>query len=467
MTDSQLSFFFEASQPAKRTEKHSGKIALIALIGCAGLAGSLVLLPDFDPSHASAHTANTEIAASPELVSAQNIETPLSEAPPPAAQTEPTYQAEAEEELETREVRVRRGDTLSLILKRASMFSALPELLRLGADSKPLHRLHLGQVLELRHDGKQLMQLIVHTSPTETIHYSREADGRYTVERVVLPVDIRQRQVSGTITHSLSVDGAQAGLNPGVVDKLAKVFAWDIDFSVGLRRGDHFHLLWEEHWVEGKRVGDGDILAAEFVNRGERFRALWHTDETGRALYYTPEGKALRKQFLRSPVNYRRISSHFNPRRLHPVLKIVRPHRGTDYAAPTGTPVYATADGKVTFRARDGAYGRVIFIRHDSRYTTVYAHLSKYASGIKVGSHVKQGQTIGYVGSSGLSTGPHLHYELRENGVHRDPHKITKNMPAVESLTEVEKLRFLHENAAALKILDQMTNTAVNLADAQ
>ncbi len=434
-------------------------VVMFILGGAILLAGASVLMPESGTGHASNPMAldsqGDSILPAVENDAAENF-IPLELAAP----------HELEEEIWNTEIFVRQGDTLSRILKRIGMFGALSGLTNLGTDSEALHRLRPGQKLYLRHSEDGLEQLMLRLSPTEKIYYIRSDHGPYIVQRALLPVSKQQRQASGSITHSLSVDGDRIGLSPGLIDKLATIFGWDIDFSVGLQHGDRFSLIWEEHWVEGNYAGNGDILAAEFINRGERFRALRHVDDAGRIEYYAPDGRAMRKQFLHAPVNYRRISSGFDPKRLHPVLGIRRPHRGIDYAAPIGTPVYATASGVVNFLGRKGGYGRVIFIRHGSRYTTVYAHLSKYASKLRTGSQVRQGQTIGYIGQSGIATGPHLHYELRVNGVYRDPHKVVQSMPPAKTLNGVEKMRFLRNNATALKLLEQLSSEAVAHADA-
>ncbi len=348
---------------------------------------------------------------------------------------------------------MRSGDTLSSILKRAELFEALPALLRSGKVAKPLHRLHQGQVLRLRKDADGLSHLVLQRSPSTELHYRREAQGTYSMERVELAVEARRRTTQGTITQSLFQAGQDAGLSAPKILELADIFLWDIDFALDVRAGDRFTLVWDEHWVRNEHVEDGPILAAEFVNRGRSYRALRYLDAKGNAHYYTPEGEPMRKLFLRTPVDFTRISSHFSRARLHPILKVVRPHRGVDYAAPIGAKVYATGDGVITHRGRKGQYGRVIFIRHGTRYTTVYAHLSKYAPGLRVGSRVKQGQYIGRVGQSGMATGPHLHYEFRIDGVHRNPLSVT--MPKPRPLPASEQTRFKEQTHVALHALEQ------------
>jgi murein DD-endopeptidase MepM/ murein hydrolase activator NlpD len=221
----------------------------------------------------------------------------------------------------------------------------------------------------------------------------------------------------GTITSSLAEAGKKAGLSEELMDQLTQVFAWDIDFATNLHNGDHFTVVYER----GGFNGADDIVAAEFTNRGKTFRAVRYIDKEGYASYYTPEGNALQKAFLSTPVDFARISSGFNLNRKHPVLNRIRAHKGVDYAARTGTPVKATGNGEIAFLGRKGGYGQVVIIKHGDHYETVYAHLSKYKNGLQEGSMVRQGEIIGFVGQTGLATGPHLHYEFRIDGVHQNP----------------------------------------------
>lgn len=254
--------------------------------------------------------------------------------------------------------------------------------------------------------------------------------------------DAAPRRVEGVIEHSLYRAGRRAGLSERLVMELAGIFAWDIDFILDIRKGDRFSVLCAQQYRQGSGGSGGEggggsgggsggkgggetILAAEFRNRDRVLRALRYVDAAGRADYFTPTGQAMRKAFIRAPVAFTRVSSSFDLRRRHPILNRIRAHRGVDYAAPVGAPVQATGDGVIEFIGRKGEYGRTILIRHADRYQTLYAHLSRYARGLARGSRVRQGQRIGYVGQSGLATGPHLHYEFRVRGVHRDPLKVS------------------------------------------
>ncbi|MBL4868672.1 MAG: peptidoglycan DD-metalloendopeptidase family protein, partial [Pseudomonadales bacterium] len=236
------------------------------------------------------------------------------------------------------------------------------------------------------------------------------------------------------IDQSLFLAAQEVGLSDNTTMELANIFGWDVDFALDIRSGDHFSVLYEEHYLDGEKVGYGNILAAQFSNKGRDLTAIRYEDDKGNAYYYTPEGLSMRKEFLRSPIDFARISSSFNLRRMHPVLHKIRAHRGVDYAASRGTPIKATGDGKIIYAGRKGGYGNAVIIQHGQRYSTLYAHMRKFGRGVRSGRRVKQGQIIGYVGSSGLATGPHLHYEFRVNGVHKNP--VTVKLPHAKPLAK-------------------------------
>jgi murein DD-endopeptidase MepM/ murein hydrolase activator NlpD len=232
---------------------------------------------------------------------------------------------------------------------------------------------------------------------------------------------------------------------------LAGIFAWDVDFVLDIRAGDDYYILYEEIWQDGKFVTTGEIIAAEFNNAGRTNHAIRFVDREGRSDYFTPEGRSVRKAFVRAPVDFTRISSNFNPRRKHPVLNTIRAHKGVDYAAPKGTPIKAAGDGKVIFRGRKGGYGNAIILQHGGNITTLYAHMTSFAKSAQNGRRVKQGQTIGYVGSTGLATAAHLHYEYRINGVHRNPRTVA--LPQADPIREEYRDEFI---ASAQPILDEL-----------
>lgn len=274
-------------------------------------------------------------------------------------------------------------------------------------------------------------------------------------------LETRLAYASGTVETNLFDDGQEAGLTDALIIKLTEIFGWDVDFALGVRKGDRFVVIYEERYWLGQKVGDGQILAAEFVNRGRTLRAIGRRDANGFTHYYTPDGMEMQRMFLRTPVKYTRISSRYTETagRLHPILKRMTAHRGIDYAAPTGTPVRATAVGRVLALGPDGGYGNRVIVNHGGKYETVYGHLSKFEPGLRDGSRVEQGQIIGYVGSTGLSTGPHLHYEFRVDGSHRDP--LHYAFPAAARMAAEIRADFVKDAPMWTAKLDTMGGTTV------
>lgn len=242
---------------------------------------------------------------------------------------------------------------------------------------------------------------------------------------------------------------------------MANIFGYDIDFAQDLRTGDEFELVYEEKTVDGKTIGTGNILSARFTNRGKVYTAIRYTDKQGNTNYYDADGASLRKAFIRTPVDFARISSRFSNGRKHPILNKIRAHKGVDYAAPRGTPIKAAGDGRVTLAGRKGGYGNTVVIKHGQRYQTLYAHMQGFAKGVRAGSTVKQGQIIGYIGTTGLSTGPHLHYEFQVNGVHVDP--LSQKLPTADPIHASEKQRFFQQSKPLLAKLDQHKATQLAL----
>jgi murein DD-endopeptidase MepM/ murein hydrolase activator NlpD len=240
--------------------------------------------------------------------------------------------------------------------------------------------------------------------------------------------------------------------------QLVAIYGWDIDFALDIRSGDCFSMIYEEHFKNGVKVSEGPITAAEFVNRGIPYRAIRFTHEDGHSDYYSDTGRSMRKAFLRTPVKFTRISSRFRLQRKHPILNTFRAHRGVDYAAPNRTPVKATGDGTVTYLGRKGGLGKAIILKHGGRYDTVYAHLSSYKKGLTTGQRVKQGQIIGYVGMTGLATGPHLHYEFRVKGVHRNP--LTVQVPKANGIPAESMKYFMTQIEPLLAELDSIQASA-------
>ncbi|VAW93694.1 Peptidase, M23/M37 family [hydrothermal vent metagenome] len=347
--------------------------------------------------------------------------------------------------------KVRRGDSLAHLFKRNKLSPQdLHKIMRLGKATRALKHIQPEQTFKFRLDEKQqLVEMVYQQNRFQSLRIERQDEGfvASTLSRVAQK---RQQHISGTIQSSLFVDAKNAGMNAALIMDLVSIFGWDIDFALDLRKGDTFSLLYEEHFLDGLKIKDGDILAAQFTNQGRTYRAIRYTDPKGHSNYYTPKGLSMRKAFLRTPVDFRRISSRFGKRK-HPVLNRLRLHKGVDYAASRGTPIKASGDGKVIFRGRKGGYGKAIIIRHGGRYSTLYAHLNNYRRGLYNGKFVKQGQIIGYVGSTGRATGPHLHYEFRINGVHRNP--LTVKLPNAAPINKNFKTDFKQH---AVKLLAQL-----------
>lgn len=356
-------------------------------------------------------------------------------------------------------VTVAPGDNLSLIFGRYGFSKKnLHQILALGPDAKKLRSIKPGQQIMVRSDEQgRVLGIIQELDYRRSLHVVRELDN-YSMSIVEIEPEIRYASVLAKIKQSLFLDGQAAGLSDKTIMELTDIFGWDIDFVLDVRSGDQFSVVFEELFKDGEKVKSGKILAAEFVNRGKKLRAVYYVNDDGHAGYYSDAGKAMRKAFLRAPVNFTRISSRFNLRRRHPVLNTIRAHRGVDYAAPHGTPIRATADGKIIHAGNKGGYGRTVVVQHGESYSTLFAHMSRFARGIKNGGKIKQGQTIGYVGKTGIATGPHLHYEFRINGVHRNPLKI--DLPKALPLDKKYIADFRSKAEPLLAQLDELGNAA-------
>ena len=315
-----------------------------------------------------------------------------------------------------------------------------------------------GDELNIQHDDGSLVSLYRELDLTSALRVSR-ASGGYRAEIIERPIEIRQRRAYGRIDSSLFESASAAGLRDKLTMNLAGIFAWDIDFVLDIRIGDDYYILYEEIYQDGEFVTDGEIVAAEFNNNGRTFQAIRFVDKDGRSDYFTPEGESVRKAFVRAPVDFTRISSSFNPRRRHPVLNTIRAHRGVDYAAPKGTPIKAAGDGKVIFRGRKGGYGNAVILQHGGNITTLYAHMSSFAKSARVGRRVRQGQVIGFVGSTGLATAAHLHYEYRLNGVHRNPRTVP--LPKADPIKDEYRREFLAQAAPILEELQRYKRTQI------
>jgi murein DD-endopeptidase MepM/ murein hydrolase activator NlpD len=355
------------------------------------------------------------------LLGDQVLPTTANSLAPPPAITEPPATKSSNRETWT-EITVRKGDTLSDILKRQGYDgNEISRVIQSNPGAHVFRQVHPGQTLRVRAEaGQPWQELVYESDPGEAFHLIRQ-EGRFDLTKEIRTFETRNAHVSGAIESSLFEDGQDAGLSDALIMKLAEIFGWDIDFALDLRSGDSFSVIHEEKYWQGQKVADGPILAAEFINQGRVFRAIAYRDVNGYTSYFTPEGMSMRRPFLRTPVEFSRITSRFSTGRFHPVLKKWRAHHGVDYGAPVGTPVRSTSSGRILSLGWNGGYGKRIVIRHNATYSTVYAHLSRYNTSLHVGSFVDQGQTIGYVGATGLASGPHLHYEFQVNGEHRNP----------------------------------------------
>ncbi|MFT6202223.1 MAG: murein DD-endopeptidase MepM/ murein hydrolase activator NlpD [Candidatus Endobugula sp.] len=329
---------------------------------------------------------------------------------------------------------VKSGDSLSFLFNRAGLSdSALHQFLSSNKNAAALKRIYPGQKIEFNITDGELVGLRYQKNRLNHVEFTK-TDGGFVDTSVDITPDTRIAYREATIINSLFLAGTDVGLEQSSIMELANMFGWDIDFALDIRANDSFKVLYEERFINGERIGNGPILAAEFTNQNKTFKAVRYTDPEGNTSYYTPEGKSMKKAFLRTPVDFARISSHFNLKRKHPILNRIRAHKGTDYAAPTGTPIKAAGNGKVGFAGTKGGYGRTVVLRHGQSYKTLYAHMHRYGKGISTGVRVKQGQIIGYVGKSGLATGPHLHYEFYKNGVVRNPVRV--ELPKAKSISK-------------------------------
>lgn len=351
---------------------------------------------------------------------------------------------------------IKSGDTLSSVFSEVGLSNALlMGILEQAPEAKRFTNLKIKQNLEFTLDADgTLIELSSQITPLKSIHLTLEQDeASYAFSEQTKETSTTQQLASGTITSSLLGATKEAGLPYKLTLDLANIFGYDIDFAQDLRKGDSFSVVYEQKKLGDEVVSSGNILAATFTNKGKSYTAVRYTNKAGYTSYYAADGSSTRKAFIRTPVDFARISSKFNLGRRHPILNTIRAHKGVDYAAPRGTPVKATGDGKVIVAGRRGGYGNTVIIQHGSKYRTLYAHLRGFAKGIRSGSKVKQGQVIAYIGTTGLSTGPHLHYEFQVNGVHVDP--LSHTLPAADPIPKNEIARFKQQAAPHLAMLQQ------------
>ncbi|MEX0605053.1 MAG: peptidoglycan DD-metalloendopeptidase family protein [Marinobacter sp.] len=379
-------------------------------------------------------TSDQESVASTEVASDQVPLAAASKTPTPADEPK-------QPELSWTEYQIKSGDTLSGLFKKAGFNDGLMlSVIHGEGEATKLQRLYAGERIAFAtNQADELVSIKLQRSQLESLQIDKTGE-EFIGKTVVKEPEVRARYAEGEIASSLFGAGQQAGLTDKLTMELAGIFGWDIDFVMDIRKGDRFSVVYEELYLDGEKIDDGKILAANFYNRSRELAAVFYTDKNGVSDYFTPDGRSMRKAFLRTPVDFARISSSFNLNRRHPVLNTIRAHKGTDYAARTGTPIKASGQGKVIHAGRKGGYGNAVILQHGTNITTLYAHMNQFAKGIRSGTYVKQGQVIGYVGSTGLATGPHLHYEFRVNGTHRNP--ATVKLPDAAPIAQAELERF-------------------------
>ncbi|MHC6223683.1 peptidoglycan DD-metalloendopeptidase family protein [Pseudomonas sp. X10] len=446
------------------------KSHLLAASGIAALLSlALLVFPSSDVEakkttlslefESSADQLKDESKSAPLVQSQESEGSPFAQIENAEPATEQASQAEpVPEKAETlpghREVTVARGDTLSTLFAKVGLpANVVHEVLASSKQAKQFSQLKHGQVLqfELDKDG-QLTSLHSKVSNLETIRLTKNDKG-YAFNREISKPLVRTAYAHGTIKSSFSASAQRAGLPHGLSMDMARIFGYDIDFAQDIRQGDDFDVVYEQKVMDGKVVGTGNILSARFTNRGKTYTAVRYTNKQGNTSYYTADGNSMRKAFIRTPVDFARISSRFSNGRKHPILNKIRAHKGVDYAAPRGTPIKAAGDGKVLLAGRRGGYGNTVIIQHGNTYKTLYGHMQGFAKGIRTGGTVKQGQIIGYIGTTGLSTGPHLHYEFQINGVHVDP--LGQKLPMADPIAKAERQRFLQQSKPLLARMDQ------------
>ena len=414
------------------------------LIVSAALAGCLLALTAYPGKYTE---VKRQIAEPIAIV----IEEPAPEA------EEPSYL-----DLDWKEQRVASGDNLSTLFQRAKLSPLDVYKVSSSKSGRALRNLYPGETFRfgVNNDGI-LAELQYIKSPLES-HIFTYKNGSYIAEKQLRQPEVLVSYREGVIKDSLYMAGKEANLPDKLIMELANIFGWDIDFVFDIRRGDSFSLTYEDRYLEGEKLGTGNIIAASFTNRGKTYQAVRYTNSKGRSNYYTPEGRSMRKAFLRTPLDIFRISSGFNLRRKHPIHKKIKAHRGVDYAAPRGTPVYAAGDGKVIATGYSKPNGNYVFVQHGQTYTTKYLHLNRKK--VRKGQTVRQRQLIGTVGSTGYATGPHLHYEFLVNGVHRNPRTV--KLPQSQPIAKAEKAAFLKATKSSLAQLAEYQRPT-QLASAQ
>jgi murein DD-endopeptidase MepM/ murein hydrolase activator NlpD len=425
----------ERSSAARRWALGLASVPLLGVVAAFGIA------PDTSPERITLEQVVQEVSLPAAAVTAQ-------------ARSEPLW----------REERIHRGDTVGSVLSRLQVDD--PEALaylRSAKGVRSLYQLVPGRTVRaVTTDEGSLVRLrYLHGDGTELV--VRREGGAFVVTEEPVRTQRELVMASGEIETSLFAATDRVGLSDSIATELADIFSSEVDFHRDLRPGDHFSVVYEALYSDGEFIRPGRILAAEFTNDGRVHRAVYFEDPQGRSGFYTPDGKSLRKAFLRSPLEFSRISSGFTSSRFHPVLQTWRAHKGVDYSAPVGTHVRATASGVVEFVGTQGGYGKAVILRHPNGRSTLYGHLSGFAKGLHAGRRVDQGELIGYVGMTGLATGPHLHYEFRIDGVHQNPLRAV--LPPGPAITRESLPAFQQVSAPLVERLDLLRNIDLAMRD--
>jgi murein DD-endopeptidase MepM/ murein hydrolase activator NlpD len=403
---------YPAWEPLRKSALRLGRNIVLSTLGAALLVAVKDFTPDLDQGETPANTPAVTASIAPDPIGARTIRGVI---------------------------RAGKGFSENLLLAGLSP-EVIPHVVERLSPKLDFQRLKTGDRFTVVVDhGGDLVSLTYEKSVREAL-VLRSGPGGWRTELAPLPVETRVEEVRGTIRSSLFESMSAAGETDALTLGFVELFAWDIDFSNELQPGDTFRVVVEKVYRDGRFVEYGRLLAAEYRDRSETHRAYWYPWPDARGEYYTTEGKSVRAAFLRSPISYTRISSGFSYARRHPLLNTVRPHLGVDYAAPEGTPVWAPADGVVAAAGYDQSSGNRLALRHPGGYESHFLHLSRFARGLHVGDRVSQREVIGYVGSTGLSTGPHLDYRMRRAGIWVNP--LQEKFPRAERLPEAAGVKF-------------------------
>ena len=363
-----------------------------------------------------------------------------------------------------RQERIERGDTIATLLSRLGVNNhEAASFMRDVRDVRALHQLISGKTIHVQTTAAGELLLLRYFPGGSQQLVMEKSGNAFRISEQPAKLETHIQMKSGVINSSLFAAIDSAGVPDSIATQIVDILASEIDFHRDLRKGDRFTVVYDSLYGNGEPARPGRVLAVEFVNQGTPHRALYFAPDNGESGYFTPDGKNLRKAFLRSPLEFSRISSGFSSARFHPILKTWRAHNGIDYAAPTGTRVKAAADGSVAFSGWQGGYGNVVILQHNGGYSTVYGHLSAFAKGLRKGQRVSQGEVIGEVGATGMATGPHLHYEFRFNGVQRDPTKVA--MPAANPVSAKHLPAFFEYTKSSMARLDMLRGTSLAFLD--